>query len=166
MNPRPLMVLRAIGLMVIALVLQTVVLNRFQIFGVTASLVVVMVILMARWLEARAALLVGFTSGLVLDLLGASPLGLRALVYTVVAFAAIRFTGDAPMRSIAGVWALSLLAEVLVFVLGTLAGQGSLLQAEVLTRAIVVPLLNLGLAAMLYPLLAKVLAPTERGALV
>ena len=166
MNPRPLMVLRAIGLMIIALVLQTVVLNRFQVFGVTASLVVVMVILMARWLDARAALLVGFTSGLVLDLLGASPLGLRALVYTVVAFAAIRLTGDAPLRSLAGVWALSLLAEVLIFVLGTLAGQGSLLQAEVLTRAVVVPLLNLGLAAMLYPLLAKILAPTDRGALV
>ncbi len=165
MNQRPLMVLRAIGLMVIAVVLQTVVLNRFRIFGVTASLVVVMTILVARWLEPRAALLVGFTSGLVIDLLGASPLGLRALVYTVVAFAAIRLTGEAPLRSLAGVWALSLLAEVLVFVLGTLSGQGSLLQAEILTRAIVVPLLNLGLAAMLYPLLARILAPTERGVL-
>lgn len=165
MNATPLMLARAIGLMVVAVVLQTVVLSRFRIFGVTPSLVVVVVILMARWLEPRAALLMGFTSGLVLDLLGSSTLGLRALVFTVVAFAAIRFTGDAPLRSLGGVWALSLLAEVLLFVLGTLAGQGSLLQAEVLTRALVVPLLNLGLAAIVFPILGRVLAPTERGVL-
>lgn len=157
--------LRALGLMVVAIVLQTVVLGRLRIFGVTPSLVLVLVILMARWLEPRAALLIGFTSGLVLDLLGSSTLGLRALVFTVVAFVAIRFTGDAALTSVAGVWPLSLLGVVLVFVIGTLAGQGSLLQGELLTEALVVPLLNLGLAALVFPLLAKLLAPTrDRGA--
>ena len=152
MSPQAVTLLRAILIMVLAIVLQTVVLGRIRFFGVGANIVVVMVILMARWLEPRVALLLGFTSGLVLDLLGGSTLGLRALVFTVVAYAAL-----------GGVWALSLLAEILLFVLGTLAGQGSLLQAELLQRALVVPLLNLGLAAVLFPLLARLLAPTDRG---
>lgn len=153
----PLLLLRALALVVVAVVIQATLVSRLRLFGVNANLVVVMVILLARWVEPRVALLLGFTAGLVLDLLGASPLGLRALVLTVVAYAAVRFTGDAPMRSVAGVWALSLLAVVLTFVLGALIGQGSLLQGEVLTRAAVMPLLNLGLAALLYPLLARVL---------
>ncbi|MEX1279371.1 MAG: rod shape-determining protein MreD [Acidimicrobiia bacterium] len=163
MSPQAVTLLRAILIMVLAIVLQTVVLGRIRFFGVGANIVVVMVILMARWLEPRVALLLGFTSGLVLDLLGGSTLGLRALVFTVVAYAALRLTAGAPLASLGGVWALSLLAEILLFVLGTLAGQGSLLQAELLQRALVVPLLNLGLAAVLFPLLARLLAPTDRG---
>jgi hypothetical protein len=66
------------------------------------------------------------------------------------------------LRSIVGVWPISLLAEVVLFVVGTLAGRGTLLQAELLQRSIVVPLLNLVLAAVLFPLLARVLKPRER----
>lgn len=150
--------------MVVAIVFQTVVLNRFRIFGATPNLVLVLVILLARWIEPRAALLVGFTSGLVLDLLGSSTLGLRALVLTVVAFVASRIGGNAPVASVAGVWVISLGAEVLAFVLGTISGQGSLLQAELVSRAVVGPLLNLGLAAILFPVLARLLsAERERG---
>ncbi len=165
MIDRPLALVRVLVLVVVSVVLQTVVLNRLRIFGVAPNLVLVMVILLARWVEPRAALLVGFTSGLVLDLLGSSPLGLRALVLTVVAFVASRFSSNAPLASVAGVWPISLLAEVLVFVLGTIAGDGSLLQAELLTRALVGPLLNLALAALLVPLLARLLSTErERGA--
>jgi len=154
----PLILVRALVLLAAAVVLQATLVTRLRLFGVTANLVVVMVILLARWVEPRVALLIGFTSGLVLDLLGASPLGLRALVLTVVAYTSIRFTGDAPLRSVAGVWAISLLAVVMTFVLGTLTGQGSLLQGEIVNRALFVPLMNLGLAALLYPVLAKFLA--------
>ena len=165
MNDRPLALVRVLVLVAVAVVLQTVVLNRIRVFGVAPNLVLVMVILLARWVEPRAALLVGFTSGLVLDLLGSSPLGLRALVLTVVALVASRFSTGAALASVAGVWPISLLAEVLLFILGTITGEGSLFQAELLARALVGPLLNLALAALLFPLLARLLSTErERGA--
>lgn len=165
MGDRPMALVRVVVLMAVAIVLQTVVLNRIRVFGVAPNVVLVMVILLARWIEPRAVLLVGFTSGLVLDLLGSSTLGLRALVLTVVAFVASRFTSNAPLASVAGVWPISLLATVLSFVLRTLSGQGSLIQAELLTSALVGPILDLALAALLFPLLARLLSTErERGA--
>ncbi len=155
---------RAILLMMGGIILQTTIVTRLQepFFGFAPNLVVVLAILSARWLHPRAALLLGFTAGLFLDLLGGGILGLRALVLTTVAYAAVRMTSELPLRSIAGVWPISLLAEVVLFVVGTLAGRGTLLQAELLQRAIAVPLLNVVLAAVLFPLLARVLKPRER----
>ena len=140
------------------------IINRLQepFFGFSPNLVVVLTILSARWVHPRAALLLGFTAGLFLDLLGGGILGLRALMLTTVAYAAVRVTSELPLRSIVGVWPISLLAEVVLFVIGTLAGRGTLLQAELLQRSLVVPLLNLVLAAVLFPLLARVLKTRER----
>lgn len=155
---------RAILLMMGGIILQTTIINRLQepFFGFSPNLVVVLTILSARWVHPRAALLLGFTAGLFLDLLGGGILGLRALVLTTVAYAAVRVTSELPLRSIVGVWPISLLAEVVLFVIGTLAGRGTLLQAELLQRSLVVPLLNLVLAAVLFPLLARVLKTRER----
>ncbi len=164
MNPQRLAVGRAIVLLMVGIVLQTTLINRFQdpFFGLSPHLVVVLVILSARWVDARAALLLGFTSGLFLDLLGGGILGLRALMLTVVAYAGLRMTSELPLRSVAGVWPISLLAEVVQFVIGTLAGRGTLLQAELLERSLVVPVLNLVLAALVFPLLARALRPRGR----
>lgn len=157
---------RAILLMMGGIILQTTIINRLQepFFGFSPNLVVVLTILSARWVHPRAALLLGFSAGLFLDLLGGGILGLRALVLTAVAYAAVRATSELPLRSIVGVWPISLLAEVVLFVVGTLAGRGTLLEAELLQRSLVVPLLNLVLAAVLFPLLARVLTPRERRA--
>lgn len=164
MNTERLAVGRAILLLVIGIVLQTTLINRFHdpFFGLTPNLVVVLVILSARWVEPRAVLLLGFTAGLFLDLLGGGILGLRALVLTVVAYAGVRMTSKLPLRSVAGVWPISLLAEIVQFVIGTLAGRGTLLQAELLERSLLVPILNLVLAALIFPLLARVLRPRGR----
>lgn len=164
MNPERLAVGRSILLLMFGIVLQTTLVNRFQdpFFGFSPNLVVVLVILSARWVDARAALLLGFTSGLFLDLLGGGILGLRALMLTVVAYAGLRMTSELPLRSVGGVWPISLLAEVVQFVIGTLAGRGTLLQAELLQRATIVPILNLVLAALMFPLLARVLRPRGR----
>lgn len=167
MNPRSLPVLRAIALMVIGIVLQTTIIGRITIFGVTANIVVVFSILAARWLEPRAALLLGFTSGMFLDLLGDTPLGLKALVLTVVVYGATRLGGSSiPLRSVAGVWPLSILAEVLLFVLVVLSGGGKLLQAAVIQQAAVGPVLNLALALLLFPIMSRLAVQQNREPLI
>jgi rod shape-determining protein MreD len=162
-NPWSLPIVRAIALMVVGIVLQTTVISRVEVFGITANIVVVFAILAARWLDPRASLLLGFTSGMFLDLLGTTPVGLKALVLTVVVYGAIRLGGSSvPLTSVAGVWPLSILAEVLSFVLLILIGDGQLLQAEILGKAAIGPLLNVGLAFILFPIMSRIVVQTRR----
>ena len=163
MNPWSLPIVRAIALMVVGIVLQTTVISRIEVFGITANIVVVFAILAARWLDPRASLLLGFTSGMFLDLLGTTPVGLKALVLTVVVYGAIRLGGGSvPLTSVVGVWPLSILAEVLAFVLLILIGDGQLLQAEILTKAAIGPLLNVALALILFPIMSRIVVQTRR----
>ena len=65
-----------------------------------------------------------------MDLLGASLIGLRAVVYTTVAYIAIRTRERAELgRVTIAVWAglLTLLGVVLLLLIGTLFGQAALL---------------------------------------
>jgi rod shape-determining protein MreD len=166
-NPWSLPIVRAVFLMVVGIVLQTTVISRIEIFGITANIVVVFAILAARWLDPRASLLLGFTSGMFLDLLGTTPVGLKALVLTVVVYGAIRLGGGSvPLTSVAGVWPLSILAEILTFVLLILIGDGQLLQAEILAKAAIGPLLNVGLALMLFPIMSRIVVQNRRESLV
>ena len=79
-----------IGLtVVIAVVVQTTLFGRLRV--VTPDLVMLIGILLALTrVRTEAVLGVAFLSGLIMDLLGASLIGLRAVVYTTVAFIAIR----------------------------------------------------------------------------
>ena len=93
--------------------------GRIQPFGAAPMLVLAVVIACARYLDSEPALLLGFTAGLLLDLLGGSALGLWAMVYVVVTYVALRLRhraeGAVPMVAL-GIFLLALLAQVLFLV--------------------------------------------------
>ena len=99
-------------------------------------------------------------SGLLVDLLGSSLLGLRAVVFTLVAYVGLRTRERAEIgRFATALWtgALTLLGVLLLVLVGTLFGQSSLLGPDVTTRIIVVPLANMLLAALFAPTFVRLI---------
>lgn len=160
MSSRPL----AISLLLVlgAVLVQTTLFARVRPFQVAPDLVLLTVLATVRHLPGEPGVLVGFTGGLLSDLLGVSPLGLRALVLTVVAFLAVRFRErletNLPM-AIVGVAALTLLGETLFAVVGTLFGRGLLSDALLMRKLMLTTLYNVVLAAAVFPLVSLALEP-------
>ena len=146
-----------LALLIVAVVAQTTLLGRFQL--VTPDLVLLLVIILALTrIRAELILAVAFTSGLVIDLLGPSVVGLRAVVFTTIAYLAIRTRERAEIGRFAiALWAggLTLIGMVLLVLVGTLFGQSILLGEESLNRVILVPLANLALAALFAPVIVR-----------
>ena len=143
-----------IGLTVLIVVLvQTTLFGRLQV--VTPDLVMLVGILLALTrVRTEAVLAIAFLSGLIMDLLGASLIGLRAVVYTTIAYVAIRTKERAELgRVTIAIWAglLTLLGVVLLLLLGTLFGQVALVGEEGVSVMVLVPLANTALAALLAP---------------
>ncbi len=143
-----------IGLTVlIAVLVQTTLFGRLQV--VTPDLVMLVGILLALTrVRTEAVLAIAFLSGLIMDLLGASLIGLRAVVYTTVAYIAIRTKERAELgRVTIAIWAglLTLLGVVLLLLLGTLFGQVALVGEGGVSVMVLVPLANTALAALLAP---------------
>jgi rod shape-determining protein MreD len=156
-----------VGLMVlIAVLIQTTLFGRLQI--VTPDLVMLIGILLALTrIRTEAILAIAFLSGLIMDLLGASLIGLRAVVYTTIAFIAIRTKERAELgRVTIAIWAglLSLLGVVLLLLLGTLFGQVALVGERGVSVMILVPLANTAIAALAAPTFVR-LVDRDRTAL-
>jgi rod shape-determining protein MreD len=136
---------------VFGLILQATLFRRFT--WLVPDLVVLVVILATLSLQAEVALVIGFLAGALFDVsLASSVLGLRALVYTVVAYVAVRTRQRADSGPLAvGIWAgfLSLISVLLVVVVGVLFGQSAELGDAMLRRFIEVPLTNAVCAALL-----------------
>lgn len=145
---------------VLAVVLQTSLFVRLRPFDVAPALVILVVIAVSRQLAAERALLLGFAAGLLQDALAATPLGLWALVTTVVAYLTVRsrdrFEDDWTVLAIAVV-VLTLLALVLYTVVGTIFGQKTLADAGLLKKLLVPPLYNLVLAPIVITPLSRFL---------
>lgn len=145
--------------LVVAVVVQTTLFGQIRL--VSPDLVMLTVILLTLT-RIRYELLLGtaFLSGLLVDLLGSSLLGLRAAVFTVVAYVAIRTKERAEIGRFAiAIWTglLSLMGVLLLVVVGALFGQTSLLGPELLNRLMVVPAANLILATILGPLFVRLI---------
>ncbi len=144
-------------LLLLAVVVQTTLLGRFQL--VTPDLVLLLIIILALTkIRAEIVLAIAFTSGLIIDLLGPSVVGLRAVVFTTIAYIALRTRERAEIGRLAvALWAggLTLIGMVLLVLVGTLFGQSILLGEESLNRVILVPLANLALAALLAPVIVR-----------
>ncbi len=160
---------RAIGLSLLAaafaVLLQTTLFAQVRIFEVAPDLVMLTVIAVARRLDAEPAVLLGFTSGLAMDLLGSSPLGLRALVLTLIAYTTVRMRDRFDINVVAtgiAVVLLSLLGVVLVVVIGTLFGEASFRDPNVFRKILLVPVYNLVVAAVLFPLVTLLVAGRRR----
>lgn len=115
-------------------------------------------------LSPQVALLSGFCSGLLMDTLGSNALGLRASVYTLVVFLGLSTRGRIDIGAVAiALWAatLSLLGVLSMLLLGSLFSQFSFSGAEILTRILLIPILNLLAALLLSPLSARLLERQE-----
>ncbi len=146
-------------LVVAAVVIQTTLFGRLQV--VTPDLVMLLTMLFALTrLRAELVLGLAFASGLIVDLLGSSLLGLRAMVFTVVAYAALRTRERAEIGRIATVlWVgfLTLMGVVLLVLIGTLFGDATLLGDGALGRVFGVPLVNMAVAALVAPSVVRLI---------
>jgi rod shape-determining protein MreD len=141
------------GLLLLAIVLQTTLFSQTAIF--TPS-VVLLVVIMLGLTKIRPELVLGlaFASGLAVDLLGSAVLGLRAMVFTMVAYLALRTRDRADVgRIVTGVWAglLTLAGVMLLILIGTLFGQTVLLGEGVLDQLFLVPISNMIFAWIFAP---------------
>lgn len=147
----------ALLLVVIAVVLQGALFGegRIHIFDASPNLVVLVVISTVRYLEPEPAMLVGFTAGLLTDLLGGSALGLWAMSMTVVAYLTLRVrhrADDGPIVIAFGVFVLTLIAQALFAFTGTLFGQRTLVNPDLVHLMVLPALYTTILSAAVMPL--------------
>ena len=151
-----------LAFVVVAAVLQTTLFGdgRLQPFGASPALVTLIVIATVRFLEPDQALLVAFTAGLLMDLLGASPLGLWAMAMTTVGYLTLRLRHHADRGILvvaAGVFGLAFLGNALFSVAGTLFGQRTLIDPDPLRLMVLPALYTMILAAGVFPGTAELL---------
>lgn len=154
-------------LILLAVLIQT---TLFSVGGirplrVAPDLVMVVTIVAARRLDEDAALLVGFTGGVLADLLASSLLGWRALTLTLVAYMALRTRSRLDLGLASGavvVLILSLAGVLLLAVVGTLFGQATLTEPDALRRIMLVPGYNFLLAFLVQPLVGRALEGKPR----
>lgn len=152
----------ALLFVVLAVVAQTAVFGdgRINPFGVSPAVVIVVVLAFARYLDSEPAVLLGFTGGMLLDLLGGSPLGLWALSYTIVVYVALRFrdrSEDGMIVLAIGVVLLTLLANALFLVVGTLFGERFFTSTGFLKDMVVPAFYNLVIAAIAFPIVTRLI---------
>ncbi|MGD2044261.1 MAG: rod shape-determining protein MreD [Acidimicrobiia bacterium] len=145
------------SLLLVAIVLQTTLFSQTNVFVPDLVLLVVIVLAMTR-LRPEAVLGIAFVGGLAVDLLGSSLLGLRAMVFTIVAYVALRTRERADLgRIVTALWVglLTFGGAVLLLTVGTLFGQTVLLGDRVVDLLVFVPLANIVLAWAFAPLIVR-----------
>lgn len=141
------------ALLLVAIVLQTTLFSQTSIFTPDVVMLVVIMLCLTR-IRPELVLALAFVSGLAIDLLGSAVLGLRAIVFTIVAYLALRTRERADIgRIVTGVWAglLTLAGVVLLILVGTLFGQTVLLGEGVVDLLFFVPIANMILALIFAP---------------
>jgi rod shape-determining protein MreD len=163
MRARPLIV--GMAALLVAVVLQTTLVSRFRL--VSPDLIVLVSILFAlSGLRREVVLVLAFTGGLVMDLLGPTVLGLRATVATAAAFLAIRTASRVDLGPVAvALWVggLTLVSMALFVLIGTLFGQGTIIASGLGRRMVLVPLANLVLSFPIAPVLTRMMSSDPRG---
>ena len=155
----------ALVMAIVSVILQTTVFDRYvDPFGVSPNFVLLVVIASSFQLAEEAALVLGFSAGLLTDLLGNTLMGLWALVLTVVGYAATRVRPRVEgnvLLALLAVFGLSLAGELLFGVLGTLFGEQVFSDTGVLRKVLLAAVYNVILALAVLPLTGRLL-PRER----
>ncbi len=149
--------------LVVALVLQTAVASRLEVFGAMGDLMLCISVMAGLATGSDRGLAVAFAAGIAYDLLLHSPFGLSALVYVLVAYL-VGSMQDTVLRAawwIPTVTAIigSIVGVILYGVFGTMVGE-DLVSPELLRVAVVVALLN---AVVAHPVLRVVRWATDTG---
>jgi len=153
---------------VIMIVIQTTVFGagRIQPLGVAPALVTLVVILVAPFIETEYHVLLGFTAGILVDLVGSGTLGLWAMTLTIVAYAASRLRARMAQSTLAVgaiVFGLTVAGQMLFVLLSTIFGQNTIAEPQLLQKIFLPGVWNLALAYPAVWLLKLVFKPTERG---
>jgi rod shape-determining protein MreD len=156
MNERgaPLKAGRLALLLVVGVILQTVVVSRLTVLGVSADVYLVLVVLVALGNGPLTGVVFGFCAGLLADVLFLEPIGLRTLIYLMAGYAVGRYGEE---FGFTGAWSAVLAATVvslvaglgygvMQFVIGPQQGFFTMLRTQVLPQAV----FNGLLAAPLY----------------
>ena len=158
MRVRPIAL--SVVFVVMAVLVQTTLFRTVRPFEVSPDLVMLTVIACARWMEPEPAVLLGFTGGLLIDLFGIAPFGLQALAFTLVAYITVR-TRDRFDYSVVStgvaVGLLSLVGVVLVAVVGTLFGEGTLGSPNIIRSFMLIPIYNMVVGLVVLPMVASYL---------
>lgn len=147
------------ALLLVAVVLQTTLFSQTEVFVPDLVMLVVILLCLTR-IRPEAVLAIGFLAGVSVDLLGSAVLGLRAIVFTAVAYIAVRTRERADIgRIITALWVglLTFGGVVLLLLVGTLFGQRVLLGEGVVDLLVLVPLANLVLAWILAPVVVRLI---------
>lgn len=155
MRPRTYLVVGSI--LLIAIILQTTLFTRTKVFVPDLVMLVVIMLSMTK-LRPESILAIAFLGGLAIDLLGSSVLGLRAIVFTIVAYVALRTRERADLgRIVIGIWVglLTFGGVLLLLVVGTLFGQTVLLGEGLVGLLLLVPVANMILAWIFAPLVVR-----------
>lgn len=87
MGRKQLMILGKVALLfVIAVLLQTLLVSRVSVLGVTADLFLILTVVVAVSRGSMEGAIFGFFAGLVADIAFFQPLGVRALIYVLVGY--------------------------------------------------------------------------------
>jgi rod shape-determining protein MreD len=152
-------------LLIAAVALQTTLFDGLRPLDAAPALTLLVLIALCRHLPERPALLFGFGSGLVLDLLAESPLGLWALVHTIVAFVVLRLrdrSEDDPLILTVGVFLLTAVGLTVFAVLGTIFGEKTLADSGIVSKIVLPAAYNTLLAAGIFPAVTKMLGVGRR----
>lgn len=156
----------AVALALLGVALQTTLFVEWRPFGATPALALLVVLAISRQRGRLESLLIGFGTGFLLDLLSESALGLWALVATTVAFATVRlrhrFEDDVTLL-VPGVFLISFGAMALFGLLGTIFGQQTLADAQVVRKMLLPAVYNTVLAVAILPLVTKLVGERAKG---
>ncbi|MCE2528952.1 MAG: rod shape-determining protein MreD [Acidimicrobiia bacterium] len=147
--------LLSLVLVMVAALVQTSVFHSIRPFGASPDVVLLMVVVGAIWLKPEVAVLLGFLGGLLLDMLGSAPLGLSGLAFTVGAYVTVRsrdrFNYGLPVgvMTVGGITLVMLVTNALI---GTLFGEGTLGNPDIIRTLLLVPMYNMVLALGFLPL--------------
>lgn len=140
--------------------LQSTLFARLQLFGVTADVVLVMVICFALLEGPTVGAGVGFASGFLRDLLLSTPKGLTGLSYLTVGYVvgSVRpyVESTSVFVPVAGVFAGSLAATALFEILESLLGLATVPLARTVRVVILVAIYNTLLVPFVYPLVRQI----------
>ncbi len=158
----------ALALLIVAVALQTTLFARLRPFDAAPALVVLTMIGVARRLPAEDAVVVGFLTGVLQDLLVESPLGLWALTMSTVAFVVARFRSrveDDPTLLVPVVFVVTFGALALFALLGTIFGEKTLADGGVLRKMILPAAYNIVLGLAVLPGVTALMGGSQRSGL-
>ncbi len=157
---------RAFAVVFFAALLQVVIVSSLVIGGGSPDVLLLVVVALGLVRGAIPGALLGFTGGIVVDLVTLDTLGLTSLILTLAGFWAGRYaetTGrDRRLAPLIAAGAITLLAGVFGFVLHYLLGEEVVVEQALVTALVPAFVLNLVLALPVYMLVRRIVGEGER----